>query len=85
VVTLAGGSVATLGPVEVLLDDGRLLLDVVSLGVLDREAEVVKDGVDESDNGKTDYLSAYISEQKSENIHRAQARPEIAITRPHSL
>lgn len=45
----AGGS--ALGPVEMLLNDCGLLLDIVGLGVLDREAEVVKDGEKESDDG----------------------------------
>lgn len=43
-----------LGPLEVLLNDSWLLLDIVSLGVLDGKVEVVKDGVDETNNGNTD-------------------------------
>jgi len=54
VVTSVSVGVPALGPVEVLLNDGRLLLDIVSLGVLDGEAEVVKDGVNETDDGETD-------------------------------
>ena len=43
-----------LSPLEVLLNDSRLLLNIVSLGVLDGEVEVVKDGVEKSNNGNTD-------------------------------
>ena len=43
-----------LGPLEVLLDDSWLLLDIVSLGVLDGKVEVVKDGVNETNDGDTD-------------------------------
>jgi len=53
VVTSSVGS-SRLGPLEVLLDNGRLLLNVVCLGVFDGKVEVVKDGVDETDNGNTD-------------------------------
>ena len=51
VVALVGAGGSALGPVEMLLDDCGLLLDIVGLGVLDREAEVVKDGEKESDDG----------------------------------
>ena len=44
VVTSSVGS-SRLGPLEVLLDDSGLLLDIVSLGVLDGKVEVVRDGV----------------------------------------
>ena len=53
VVTSSVGS-SRLGPLEVLLDNSGLLLNVVCLGVLDGKVEVVKDGVDETDNGNTD-------------------------------
>jgi hypothetical protein len=48
-----------LGPLEVLLNDSGLLLDIVSLGVLDGKVEVVENGVYESNDGNTDYPSAY--------------------------
>lgn len=40
-----------LDPLEILLDNSRFLLDIVSLGVPDRKAEVIKDGVHETNNG----------------------------------
>jgi hypothetical protein len=73
-----------LGPLEVLLDDSGLLLDIVSLGVLDGKVEVVKDGVNETNNGNTDCLLASRQARWKGNVHRAQARPLTAMTRPHS-
>jgi hypothetical protein len=43
-----------LGPLKVLLDNSWLLLDIVSLGVLDGKVEVVEDRVEETNNGNTD-------------------------------
>jgi hypothetical protein len=54
VVALVGTSGSALGPVEVLLLDCGLLLNVVGLGVLDGEVEVVEDGEEESDHGESD-------------------------------
>jgi len=53
-VVAPGVGSSRLGPLEVLLDDSWLLLNIVSLGVLDGKVEVVKDGVEETNNGNTD-------------------------------
>jgi hypothetical protein len=55
-----------LGPLEVLLNDSGLLLDIVSLGVLDGKVKVVENGVNETDDGNTDYPSAYHLIRKKE-------------------
>jgi len=53
-VVASGVGSSGLGPLEVLLNDSGLLLDIVSLGVLDGKVEVVKDGVEKTNNGNTD-------------------------------